>query len=169
MNTMREVLLEKVTLNFGAGKDQALLDKGAQLIEMITGIAPVRTVTQARIPAWGLRPGLPVGLKLTLRGEKAVDVASRLLEARERKLKDSCVDDNGNVSFGLTEYIDIPGVRYDPKIGIIGLQASITLKRRGYRVARRKMRNARVGKAHRITKEEAKEFMVKHFKVEFTQ
>lgn len=169
MNVMKTLQIDKVTINFGAGKDQQRLEKGMQLIQMITGKTPVKTITQARIPGWGLRPGLPVGLKLTLRGEEANSVLSRLLEARENRLKESCVDNHGNISFGLSEYIDIPGVKYDPKIGVIGLQASITLTRPGYRVSRRKLKATPIGKGHVVSRQEAKEFMEKHFSVEFVQ
>ena len=137
-NPMRTIRVEKITLNFGSGKDQKQLEKGAQLLKMITGIEAVKTITQKRIPSWGLRPGLPVGCKVTVRGEQAADICRRLLTARDFKLKASNVDQNGNVSFGLKEYIDIPGVRYDPAIGIIGLECTLTLVRPGYRV-----RNAR--------------------------
>lgn len=169
MNTMKTVQIDKLTLNFGAGKDQKRLEKGEQLIEMITGKKPVKTLTQARIPAWGLRPGLPIGLKLTLRGKEAEDVLKRLLEARENTLPTSCADDYGNISFGLSEYIDIPGVKYDPKIGVIGLQASITLTRPGYRVMRRKNKNSPLGKGHRVTRSQATAFMKERFGTEFTQ
>ena len=169
MNQVKTLRIDKVTLNFGAGKDQQRLEKGMQLIKMITGKDAVKTTTQARIPGWGLRPGLPIGLKLTLRGQEAEDVVKRLLEARENRLKESCVDNYGNVSFGLSEYIDIPGVKYDPKIGVIGLQASITLTRPGYRVMRRKLKTTAIGKTHRVNKEEAKAFMEEHFSVEFVQ
>lgn len=164
--TMRHMVVDKITLNFGAGRDQKKLDKGIQLIEMITGIAPVKTVTQKRIPGWGLRPGLPVGAKLTLRGEKATEVLKRLLSARENKLPDSCFDDYGNVSFGIPEYTEIPDTKYDPKIGIIGLQVSVTLTRPGYRVARRHVRTSSVGHKHRVTGDDAKTFMKDSFGVE---
>ena len=61
MNKMREIRIEKITLNIGAGKDVGKLEKGVKLLKNITGINPVKTVTQKRIPTWGLRPGLPIG------------------------------------------------------------------------------------------------------------
>lgn len=167
MNSMKQISVDKVTVNFGAGKDQKKLENGIQLIEMITGIKPVKTYTQARIPTWGLRPGLPIGAKITLRGDKAVDVVKRFLVAKDQKIKASCVDNNGNVSFGVSEYIDIPGVKYDPKIGVLGLQISITLKRPGFRVQRRKLKQTRVGKGHQISQEEAQEFLKNEFEVVF--
>lgn len=167
MNPMKQIQIDKVTVNFGAGKDQQKLENGMKLIEMITGIEPVKTYTQSRIPTWGLRPGLPIGAKITLRGDKAKDVLQRFLVAKENKMKSSCVDNRGNISFGVSEYIDIPGVKYDPKIGVMGLQLSITLKRPGFRVQRRKLKKADVGKTHRISQEEAKEFLSKEFEVVF--
>jgi large subunit ribosomal protein L5 len=163
-NKMREVGIGKVTLNFGAGKDQALLSKGVELLEMITGIPPIRTKTQKRLAAWGLRPGLPIGAKITLRGEKAKELLARLLQANENKLVSSCFDEMGNVSFGIKEYIDIPGVRYDPKLGILGLQVSVTLERPGYRIKRRKIKKTKISRVHQVGREDAMAFMKENFK-----
>jgi len=165
MNPMQNVRIEKVTLNFGAGKEQAKLDKGVILLKAITGIDPVKTVTQKRIPSWGVRPGLPIGCMLTLRKTKASEVLKRMLEAKEFTLKNSCFDANGNVSFGIAEYIDIPGVKYDPKMGVIGLQVCVTLEKPGFRIKKRKLLARKVNRSHRISKEESQEFMKKNFGV----
>ena len=159
MNLMRQISIEKVTLNIGAGKDQSKLDKGMKLMGSITGLTPVKTFTKKRIQEWGLRPGLPIGCKLTLRKEKALDLLKRLLEARDNMLQVSNLDNEGNISFGIKEYIDIPGVKYDPDIGIMGLQVCITLKRKGFRVKRRAFKRHEIPKRHRIKKEESIDFM----------
>lgn len=164
---MKEIRIEKVTLNIGAGKDQALLAKAEKLIEQLTGIKPVKTKTQKRIPGWGLRPGLPIGVKLTLRKEKAKELIPRLLAAKRNRLKQSNIDQAGNISFGIPEYIDIEGAKYDPEIGIIGLQVCITVVRPGYRVKRRRVRPAKIGKKHLITPAEAEEFMTATFGTKF--
>ncbi|MBS3176145.1 50S ribosomal protein L5 [Candidatus Woesearchaeota archaeon] len=166
MNTMQHIRIEKLTLNIGAGKDQAKLEKGVQLIKSITGINPVKTVTQKRIPGWGLRPGLPIGCMLTLRKKQAQGLLPRLLYARDNKLKESQFDDAGNISFGIPEYIDIKDAQYDPKIGVMGLQVCVTLEKPGFRVKKRKQKQASVGKRQLITKEEAKQFMQKNFQVQ---
>lgn len=165
MNAMRKARIAKLTLNIGAGKDQSMLEKGAQLIEQLAGIPPVKTRTQKRIPSWGLRPGLSIGLKLTLRGKKAEELLPRLLSAKQNKLQPGNFDANGNVSFGIQEYIDIEGAKYDPKIGIIGLQVCVTLERPGYRIKKRRIRPARVGDAHRLTAADARAFMNEQFNV----
>lgn len=164
MNRMREIRVEKLTLNVGAGKDQGLLEKATRLITSLTSIAPVKTKTQKRIPGWGLRPGLPIGVKLTLRGQQARDLIPRLLAAKENHLDDRNFDAAGNVSFGVPEYIDIEGAKYDPEIGIIGLQVCITLERPGFRTRRRRVRSSKPGAKHRITPTEAKEYMMTAFK-----
>ena len=169
MNPMRQIRIEKVTLNIGAGKDQTVLTKGMKLLESITGVPPLKTVTQKRIAAWGLRPGLPIGCKTTLRKEDAASLLSRLLKAKEHLLAESNFDENGNVSFGIHEYIDIPDVKYDPDIGIIGLQVCVTLERPGYRIKRRKIMKRRIPLHHRISREDVIEYMKESFHVKIAE
>jgi large subunit ribosomal protein L5 len=162
---MKTIKIEKVTLNVGAGKDQNKLDKAILLLKMITGIEPVKTVTKKRIPSWGLRPGLPIGCKITLRKTQAAELLKKLLEAKDNQLEESQFDEAGNISFGVHEYIDVPGAKYDPKIGIMGFQVCVTLERPGFRVKRRVLKRAALSKAHNITKQEAMEFMKNEFKI----
>ena len=159
---MQTIKVEKLTLNIGAGKDSKLLEKGMKLIESLTGIPPVKTVTQKRIPGWGLRPGLPIGCKITIRGEKALELIPRLLVAKENSLSTKNFDDAGNISFGVPEYIDIEGANYDPEIGIIGLQVCVTLTRPGYRVKHRALRPGNIAR-QRIVRNEAVAFMKEKF------
>ena len=104
---MKEIKIEKVTLNIGAGKDQNKLKNADKLLKIITGINPVKTITQKRIAGWGLRPVLPIGCKITLRKKPAKVMLKRLLKAKENKLTNSSIDNSGNISFGIHEYIDI--------------------------------------------------------------
>ncbi len=160
---MKNIRIEKVTLNIGTGKDQVKLEKGINLLKNITELKPVKTFTSKRIPEWGLRPGLPIGCKLTLRKKKSVEILKRLLDVKDFKLKKSQFDNNGNVSFGIHEYIDIHGVKYDPKIGIMGLEVCVTLERPGFRVKRKRTGKKKISKKHKINKEEAIEFMKTNF------
>ena len=165
MNLMREIKIEKITLNIGAGKDQPKLDKAVLLLKSISGKNPVKTFTNKRIEEWGLRPGLPIGCKLTLRKKAAQELLARLLDAKDNKLTEIQFDNSGNISFGISEYIDIPGVKYDPNIGIMGLQVCITLERPGFRIKRRKLERKKIPLRHSIKKEDAIDFMKKAFKV----
>jgi len=166
LSPMKNIRVEKVTLNVGCGKDTQLLNKAVKLLEELTGVPPIKTITSKRIPGWGLRPGLPIGAKITLRGQAATAIIPRLLAAKENKLAERNYDVHGNISFGIPEYIDIEGAKYNPEIGIIGLQACITLVRPGYRVKNRRIRPSRLDRHHIIKKDEAIEFMNKEYKVQ---
>ena len=165
MNPTKSVRIEKITLNIGAGKDQSVLNKGVQLIKHITGISPVKTITNKRIPAWGLRKGLPIGCKLTLRRQKARDMLVQLLRAKDNVLLDKQFDENGNLAFGIHEYIDIPDVKYVPEIGVMGFEVCVTLERVGYRIKRRRIQKKKIPIRHKITKVDAINFMKKEFNV----
>ncbi|MBI2145206.1 50S ribosomal protein L5 [Candidatus Woesearchaeota archaeon] len=164
-NVMRLLKVTKITLNIGAGKSTEKLEKGVKLLKAIAGIPPVKTVTNKRIPNWGLRPGLPIGCKITLRKTESVELLKRLLQARDNKLAESQFDNEGNVSFGIPEYIDIPGVNYDPAIGIMGLEVCVTIERPGFRVKKRKIMKRKIPPSHRITRAEAVGFMKEKFGV----
>ena len=86
MNQNRNIKIEKITLNIGAGKEQGVLEKGMKLLEYITGILPVKTITQKRIPTWDIRPGLQIGCKVTVRGKKGEELLKRILTAHKEKL-----------------------------------------------------------------------------------
>lgn len=162
-NPMRAIKVEKITLNIGAGKNPAKLDKGVKLFKSLTGIDPVKTFSHKRIPSWGLRPGLPIGCKLTLRKGLVNEFLPRLLKARDNRLSMAQFDNHGNFSFGIKEYVDVPGIKYDPDIGIMGFEVCVTLERNGYRIKRRRIHQRRIPSSHTITKEEAVAFMQKNF------
>lgn len=168
-NAMRQLRVTKVTLNIGAGKSSEKLEKGIKLLNAITGIPPVKTFTNKRIPNWGLRPGLPIGCKITIRKAAAVGLLKRLIQARDSKLAASQFDNEGNVAFGIPEYIDIPGVNYDPSVGIMGLEVCVTIERPGFRIKRRKVMKRRIPARHRISREDAIGFMRENFGVTVIQ
>lgn len=170
MNANKTIKIEKLTLNIGAGRDEQVLKKAAKLLKHITGVAPIQTITQKRLAAWGLRPGLPIGSKITLRDEKVTkELVARLLAAKDKIIKATWFDNHGNISFGIHEYVDIPDVKYDTEIGMLGLQVSITLTRPGFRVKKRKIRKASIGKSHLITKEDAIDFIKTNFGVKMEE
>ena len=152
---MREISIEKLTLNIGVGEPGAKLEKSQKLLEAISGMKAVQTKAKKRIPTWKLRPGLAIGTKVTLRGKKAEELLKRLFASRDNSLKRSSFDNAGNLSFGITEYISIPGAEYDASIGIIGLEANVTFQRPGYRIRRRRLNKCAIPKKHIITQEEA--------------
>lgn len=164
-NKMTEICIAKVTLNVGAGKNEDLLNKGVKLLQKLSPVQPVKTITQKRIPGWGLRPGLAIGAKATIRKDTE-ELLKRLFVAKEKRVPNTSFDDRGNLSFGIPEYIDIGGLEYDPDLKILGLEVAITLERPGYRVKRRRIRTTNVGKNHQVTKEQAISFIQQKFGVE---
>ena len=166
MNVMKNIKIEKITLNFGAGTDQKKLEKGMKLLKLISGKEPIKTLSKVRVPTWGLRVGLPIGCMITLRGEEAEKLLVRIIKAKDNKLNERCFDNQGNFSFGLKEYIDMQDVKYDAEIGIIGFECAVTLKRAGSRVAQRSLKKSKLPTAQRINSEDAINFVKEKFKVE---
>ncbi|MBI2673345.1 50S ribosomal protein L5 [Candidatus Woesearchaeota archaeon] len=165
MTLMQQIRIEKVTLNIGTGEPGDKLDKAVKLLQVISNEKPVQTKTKKRIPTWNIMPGLAIGTKVTLRKHKAEEMIKRLLQAVSYKKKKKKFDRNGNFSFGIKEYLDIPGTKYDAKTGTIGLEAAVTLERPGFGVKKRVYRRAKIPKRHLISKEEAIEFMKKKYNV----
>ncbi|MBI4149402.1 50S ribosomal protein L5 [Candidatus Woesearchaeota archaeon] len=166
MNIMQSVRIEKLTLNFGSGKDQAKLEKGLKLLQAIANRKPMKTITNKRIPTWGVRPGLPIGCKVTLRKAEAKALLKRLMFAKDNKVYARQFDAQGNLSFGIPEYIDIQGARYDPEIGVIGLEACITFEKPGFRIKHRRMMRRKVPLRHQVSREEAIAFMQREFQAQ---
>lgn len=164
-NVMKRVILDKVTVNIGLGESGERLQKAYQLLQELTGAKPVYTKARKSIKEFGIRKGQLIGVKVTLRGEKAVEFLKKALAAVGYRIKASSFDDYGNVGFGIAEHVLIPGTRYDPEIGIFGMDVVITLTRPGYRVMKRKRKRSKVPKRHRVTKEEAMEFLKQNFNV----
>lgn len=161
MNKMRRIRLEKVTLNIGCGT-KTNTETAKTILERVTGTTAVITKTHKR-STFGVAKSRPIGCKVTIRKGRE-EFLRRMLEARENRLMKSSFDETGNVSFGVKEYIDVPQMDYDPKIGVLGFDVCVTLERPGYRVKRRKIAS-RIGKNHVIKKEEAVEFMKENFGV----
>ena len=144
----------KVTLNIGVGTSGEKLAKAYKVLEQITEAKPVPRRAKKTVRAFGIKKGENIGVAVTLRKDKALLTLKRLLEAVGGRIKASSIDDHGNVCFGIPEHIQIPGVRYDPEIGIYGLDVCITIARPGSRVATRKRAKSRIPRRHRVTREE---------------
>jgi len=167
-NSMRKIVIEKVTLNMGAGEPGERLENSKKILETITGKKIVVTKTHKRT-TFGGAPKRPIGAKVTLRGRDAKEILVKMLQAIENKLKPGCFDTSGNFSFGVAEYINIPGIKYDPDVGMLGMDVCVTLQRPGYRVRKRRIRPSRVGKNHLIKTEDAIKFAEEELGVKVTR
>ncbi|MEG3224034.1 MAG: 50S ribosomal protein L5 [Methanobacteriales archaeon Met13] len=165
MNPMQEVKIAKATVSIGVGESGEQLARAEKLLDTITHQKPVRTFSKVTNPEFGIRKGQPIACKVTLRDEKAHDAVKMVLDGVGNQLRASQFDRNGNVSFGIEEHIDIPGMRYDPDIGIFGMNVSITFEKPGYRIKRRKIQRKRIPHKHQVTTEETQEYMRDKFQV----
>ena len=165
-NPMRRIIVEKVTVNMGVGQAGEELKKSRTVIEAITGAKAVETKCKVKQPKWDIRPGLPIGVKVTLRKNDAVEFLKRAFSAKNNIIRKKNFDMQGNFGFGVKEHIDLPGIKYDPKLGIRGLDVLVTLKRNGQRVKKRKIVKTKIGKSHNITKNDAIGFVKENFGVE---
>lgn len=165
MNPMKKIRIEKITLNIGCGS--TMNPENAKIIlEMITEKKAVITHSKKR-STFGVPKNKPIGCKVTLRKD-VENMLKRLLEAKENMLRKTSFDSTGNFSFGIKEYIDVPGTDYEPKIGMIGFDVAVTLERPGYRVKRRELPK-KLGKSHMIKKEEAMDFVAERFNVKIEE
>ena len=162
-NPMRKIRVGKVVVNIGLGKSGEAIERGKKVLQQVTGQTPAQTKAKRSVRDFGIHKGEPIGVVVTVRGPETKQLIEKLLVAREKKLQGSCFDGRGSVSFGIREHIEIPGIRYDPEIGILGMNVSILLERPGYSVARRNRRTSRVGKAQLVTRDEAMQYFKDSF------
>ena len=169
MAGMRDLYVEKVVVNIGVGEAGERLVKAQKVLEMVTGQKSVQTMSKTINRDLGIRKGMPLGCKVTLRGEAAVEFIERALPIREMRVPIYSFDQEGNMSFGITDYTDFDGMKYDPEIGIFGMDISVVLRRPGNRITRRALLRRRVPKDHRVNRDEAIQYMKDKFNVEVVE
>ncbi|MBE6525549.1 MAG: 50S ribosomal protein L5 [Candidatus Methanomethylophilaceae archaeon] len=169
MNAMREIRVDKVVVNIGVGEAGERLVKAQKVLEMVTGQKSVQTISKTVNRDLGIRVGMPLGCKVTLRGEAAEDFITRALPIREMRVPVYSFDKEGNMSFGITDYTDFDGMKYDPEIGIFGMDISVVLRRGGNRITQRQLLKRRIPVGHRVDRDEAIQYMKDKFKVEVVE
>jgi large subunit ribosomal protein L5 len=164
-NPWRRVRVMKVVVNSGVGESGEPLQKARKVLEMITHQKPVGTRSRTTNRDFGIREGQEIGAKVTLRGPAAREFLGRAFDARDRQLDPESIDRNGNVSFGIPDYTDFPGMKYDPAIGIHGFDISVELGRAGARIRDRRVRRRALPRPMRVARDEARTFLAAEFKL----
>ena len=164
-NPMRDLRIEKVTVNIGVGEAGEKLVKAQKVLEMVTKQKSVQTMSKTVNRDLGIRVGMPLGCKVTLRGDKAADFIRKALVIREMRVPEYSFDKEGNMSFGITDYTDFEGMKYDPEIGIFGMDVNVVLRRTGNRITQRMLLKRRIPKTHRVQRDEAIQYMKDNFSV----
>ena len=159
----------KVVVHSGVGESGEPRAKAEKVLEMVTHQKPAATRARSTNRDFGIRAGQEIGAKVTLRGARAVDFLDRALDARDRQLDPDSIDRAGNVSFGVADYTDFAGMKYDPQIGIHGMDVSIELGRAGWRVRERRVASRPLPKRVRITRPEAEAFLKERFRVTYLE
>ena len=168
-NPMKQLKIGKVVVNISVGASGEPLDNAMTILRQITGQEPCQRVAKQTIRQWGIRKSEPMACLVTLRGERADAFLQRAFRAVRNSVNPRSFDKNGNFAFGIREHIDIPDTRYDPNLGITGMDVNVTLERPGYRVGRRKRAQSKVGSAHRVTPEESMTFIAEKYGVKVGQ
>jgi len=156
---MRKINVDKLIVNICVGEHGDKLVRAAKVIEQLTGQTGVYGKARITIRQFNVRRNEEISVSCTVRGPKALEILEKALKVKEFELEEGNFSETGNFGFGIKEHIDL-GIKYDPGIGIYGMDIYVVLSRPGYRVAKRKRKPGRVGINHRITKDEAKKWFV---------
>ncbi len=151
--------IEKVVVNLNVGKSGEPLEKANRVLKEITNQTPVKKKAKKSIRDFGIRQGEPIAVVVTLRKQKAIDFLKKVLPVVDNKVSKNSFDQRGNFSFGLKEHIEIPGVRYDPDIGIFGMDVCVSVNRPGQRIRVRRKEQKPIGPKHVLTPEESIAFI----------
>ncbi|MBM3291373.1 50S ribosomal protein L5 [Candidatus Bathyarchaeota archaeon] len=158
-NPMRALRIGKVVVNMSVGASGDPLDHAMTIMEQLTQQKPCQRVAKQTIRSWEIRRREPIACMVTLRRDKAEVFLEKALQAVGRKINSKSFDKFGNFAFGIREHIDIPGVKYDPQLGITGMDVLVTVERSGYSIDKKKRGSSKVGHKHLITPEETKKFV----------
>ncbi len=168
-NPMANPIISKVTINIGVGEAGERLEKAEKVLSALTGKKPVKTLSKTTNKELGIRKRMPIGCKVTLRDKEAEEFLKKALKIRDNKMPVYSFDDQGNLSFGIPDHTLFPDQKYDPEIGIFGMDVCVTLQKPGYRVRYRRIKSRSIPTRHRVTPEEAISFIEKRFDVEVVE
>ncbi len=165
-NPMQSPRIAKVVVNMSIGKSGEILQNAMEVFQQLTNQKPYTRKAKKTIREWSITKGTPIACVGTLRGEVATDFLKKGFDALRDKLSRSNFDSKGNFSFGIREHIELPGVKYDPALGIFGMDICVTMERPGYRIKKRRRCKAKLGRRQKITPSDSMEYIKELFNIE---
>jgi large subunit ribosomal protein L5 len=169
VNRWRQLRIVKVVVNTGVGESGEPRTKAEKVLEMVTRQKAVGTRSHSTNRDFGIRLGQEIGAKVTLRGAVAIDFLNRAFEARDRQFDPESIDRAGNFSFGIADYTDFAGMKYDPQIGIRGMDICVEVGRPGFRVRERRVAPRRLPRSVRASRAETRQFLADTFHLTFLE
>merc|ERR1712220_1786 len=164
-NTNRDVICDKLIINIAVGESGDRLAKAVRVLQQLSDQTPVENVARYTVRTFGIRRNEKIAAHVTVRGQKATDLIERGLKITDYEISAKHFSDSGNFGFGINEHIDL-GLKYDPATGIYGMDFYIVLRRAAFSVPKKKAKRGRLGKPHRVTKEDAMEWVRQTFNAE---
>jgi large subunit ribosomal protein L5 len=165
-NPMTLPRIEKVTVNIGVGEAGERLEKAQSVLNDITKHTSIQTLSQTTNKDLALRKRMPIGCKVTMRGRDAENFLKNAFETRENKIADYAFDEQGNMSFGIPDHTLFKDQKYNPDIGIFGMDVCITMEKPGYRIKRRRIQRRKIHQKHKVKRDETIDFFTKSFNLE---
>jgi large subunit ribosomal protein L5 len=159
----------KVTVNIGVGEAGEKLKKAESVLEGVTKQKPIQTLSKTTNKDWGLRKFMPIGCKVTLRKKAAETFLMSALKIRENKISEYSFDNQGNFSFGVPDHTLFEGQKYDPNVGIFGMDICVTVENPGYRIKNRRIDRRKIPHRHELSREETMKFIAEKFNVEVVE